>query len=212
MQRHLAHRHVGIVTVVLFGMLIGLGTVGNAHAQAFCDPYGFVVLGAEIQTLQTTINTLQTKVDALQNATAPRRFYLTKDAAFDGSHALTACALGFHMASLFEIFDPTTLQYDSNLGFSQLPPALSDIGAGPPNRSSTGGPGTGWIRTGNVSGNGLTAGTFNCNAYTSNSLGANGTIVALNDNWNEASQAVSPWRATTEGCNRQLRVWCVEDR
>src|SRR5262249_17819199 len=159
------------------------------------------VLGDMIQALQQSVNTLQAKVDALQNATTPRRFYLTKDDSFDGSQAPTACAIGFHMANLFEIFDPTTLQYDSNLGFSQLPPALSDMGSGPPNRSGPGSPGSGWIRTGNVSGNGVTAGALDCNAYTSNSIGASGTTVALNDDWNEASQAVSPWRATTGGCN-----------
>jgi len=211
MQRHLAPRRAGIGTVVLLSALIGLGAADHVHAQADFDTYGFKVLGDAIQALQQSVNTLQAQVTALQNAAVPRRFYLTKDAAFDGSQAPTACALGFHMANLFEIFDPTTLQYDSNLGFSQLPPALSDIGSGPPNRS--GGPGNGWIRTGNVSGNGVTAGALDCNAYTSNSPGApGGTTVALNDNWNEASQAVSPWRASTEGCSQHLRVWCVEDR
>lgn len=64
-----------------------------------------------------------------------RKFYLTRDR-YDGSHALSACADGYHMASLW-ILDPSNLSYDTNLGIS-----LADAGFGPPVVAP------GWIRTG----------------------------------------------------------------
>ena len=45
-----------------------------------------------------------------------RRFYLTPTE-HDGAHALAACSADFHMASLWEIFDPSNLVYDTTLGF-----------------------------------------------------------------------------------------------
>ena len=69
----------------------------------------------------------------------PREFYLTKTS-FDGAHALTACASGFHMASLWEIFNVSVLEYDTSLGFTS-----ADSGFGPPTVQN------GWIRTGYIS-------------------------------------------------------------
>src|SRR5262245_60366073 len=65
---------------------------------------------------------------------AKNKFYLTKDG-FQGNAVLTACDAGFHMASLWEIHDPSNLQYDTR-GFT-----LADAGSGPPAV-------LGWIRTG----------------------------------------------------------------
>jgi len=56
---------------------------------------------------------------------------------FDGAHALTACVLGFHMASLWEIFNVSVLEYDTSLGAT-----MDDSGSGPPADV------LGWIRTG----------------------------------------------------------------
>ena len=85
-----------------------------------------------------------------------RTFYLTKDF-HDGSQALTACAPGFHMASLWEIFDPSNLRYDATLGFTR-----DDSGSGPPQGSF------GWIRTGTGATTSNFAGVGNCNAWQSN--------------------------------------------
>ena len=43
-----------------------------------------------------------------------KSFYLTKTS-HNGSQVLTACAEGYHMASLWEIFDTSNLRYDTAL-------------------------------------------------------------------------------------------------
>jgi hypothetical protein len=48
-------------------------------------------------------------------AKEPRSFYLTQSL-FTGSDALSACADGYHMASLWEVFDTTGLKYNTTLG------------------------------------------------------------------------------------------------
>ena len=136
-----------------------------------------------------------------------RKFYLTQGQ-YDGSQTLSACADGYHMASLWEILDPSNLSYDTNLGVT-----LADSGSGPP----TVGPG--WIRTGFLASAGITAadgsvqaGTANCQAWTSASSEAHGTYVylppyaAITD-----ATVISPWVADTTKCNTDYRVWCVQD-
>ena len=68
-------------------------------------------------------------------AAKARKFYLTQNT-FTGSQALTACADRYHMASLWEIFEVSTLRYDSENGLT-----LDDSGSGPPVAA-------GWARTG----------------------------------------------------------------
>ena len=68
-----------------------------------------------------------------------KSYYVTKTS-HDGSEALTACAEGYHMASLWEIFDTSNLRYDTQLGAT-----AQDSGLGPPSIS---GLSEGWIRTG----------------------------------------------------------------
>ena len=86
-------------------------------------------------------------------STAPTRGYYLTTGTFDGSHALAACSAGYHMASVWEIHEPSNLRYDTNLGFN-----LDDSGLGPPT-----GPG-GWIRTGLVSNVSGVTGVGNCAA------------------------------------------------
>jgi hypothetical protein len=80
---------------------------------------------------------------------------LTKNSA-DGSQALTACAAGFHMASLWEIFDPSNLQYDGTLGRTN-----DDSGFGPPTADFF--LNGGWVRTGFGSSATGAVGETNCN-------------------------------------------------
>jgi len=132
----------------------------------------------------------------------PRSFYLTRTG-HDGIEALTACAPGYHMASLWEIFDPTDLRYDTSLGFVQ-----DDSGAGPPI-------GFGWIRTGVEAR--LVSNTFggpvNCRAWTSdNGALHEGTAVSLTNVWHSsAGSPLSHWQATVSTCADPFRVWCVQD-
>lgn len=129
-----------------------------------------------------------------------RGYYVTQDF-HDGSEALTACAAGFHMASLWEIFDPSSLQYDTTLGFTS-----DDSGSGPSVAR-------GWIRTGV----GAQASEFsslpNCNAWTSNLHADHGTEVNLAPTWESPATPtpISPWIKSTVTCAEIERVWCVED-
>ena len=60
-----------------------------------------------------------------------REFYLTQLRHLAGE-ATTACA-GFHMASMWEILDPSNLRYNTNLGFMKRLwiSASERVGAGP---------------------------------------------------------------------------------
>lgn len=128
-----------------------------------------------------------------------RKFYITPNQ-YSGRQALTACAAGYHMASLWEIFDFSNLRYDTTLGVTQ-----ADSGFGPPNFS-------GWIRTGFFDTGSSTPGVGNCQAWTSNNNSDQGTIVGIGGfNWDSPSTRVSPWSAATRPCDAPISVWCVQD-
>ena len=147
----------------------------------------------------------------------PRRaFYLT-NSRWDGASAPGACADGFHMASLWEILDPTDLRYATEVSDKKR---NSDSGFGPPAREA------GWIRTGNSSRSDQTdlnskgdGGVVNCDAYTSNSSDAEGSVVFLSDCWQDADdcsdsfgrEAASWWISAEQRCDVTQEVWCVED-
>lgn len=147
----------------------------------------------------------------------PRRaFYLT-NSRWDGASAPSACADGFHMASLWEILDPTDLRYATEETDRQR---KADTGFGPPSREA------GWIRTGQASRSDRTdsnskgdGGVVNCDAYTSNSSDADGSVVFLSDCWQDADdcndnfgrEAASWWIAAELPCDLTQEVWCVED-
>src|SRR5262249_30720228 len=129
-------------------------------------------------------------------------FYLTKNG-YNGTEALTACAAGYHMASLFEIRDPSNLRYNTDLGL-----VFHDSGFGPPANFF------GWIRT-------RTDGPFdipnpgqgNCDLWTVGGGGAFGTAVMLSDQWGDLTKVnvATPWLAFAEQCSLPFRVWCVQD-
>lgn len=128
-----------------------------------------------------------------------RQFYLSLSSA-NGANAGSACALGYHMASLWEIFDLASLRYNTSLGTTR-----ADSGSGPPSGL------VGWVRTGfdnsNVDGR---AGVDNCLHYTTTA--GHGTGVQLTVlNWSGASQRISPWEASRVSCSNVAKVWCVEN-
>lgn len=133
-----------------------------------------------------------------------RLYYMSTDF-FQGNQTLTACEPGFHMASLWEIFNFSVLTYDTSRGI-----VSPDSGFGPPSSLF------GWIRTGfgsfSTTGN---PGQDNCNVWTSNSASHNGSVASPVSPWvNEsvAGQAlVLPWRGLISTCNANWPVWCVED-
>jgi hypothetical protein len=141
--------------------------------------------------------------DGRCNARGARRFYLTTGVA-NGANALNACVQGFHMASLWELFDLSTLSYDTNLGFT-----AGDSGGGPSNSWG------GWIRTGAEA---ETDGSFgpgfpNCDVWRSSSSGDFGSGVALSGEWSDADPhaGTAPWLGIFAPCDYFLRTWCVED-
>ena len=64
-----------------------------------------------------------------------RQYYLTVIGYYP-TQILTACADGYHFASLWEILNISKLQYNNSLGFNS-----TDSGSGPNTTS-------GWVRTG----------------------------------------------------------------
>ena len=128
-----------------------------------------------------------------------REYYLTYATVPDAPHALTACASGYHMASLWEILDTSSLKYNTGLGA-----ARDDSGQGPPAQWA------GWVRTGDGSGNTATPGQADCNAWTSNSASYYGTYAQLPSDWTSAEN-IHVWLTYTTLCSHSARVWCVQD-
>ena len=129
-----------------------------------------------------------------------RRFYLSKDTA-QGSDAKDICGPGFHFASLWEILDPSGLEYDKDLGFTSI-----DSGDGVPTT------GDGWIRTGYSSSTTGGPGQVNCTVWTDSSASSIGSVATIHPDWmNPGVHDVHIWNLYTLSCNQSLRVWCVQD-
>jgi len=137
--------------------------------------------------------------DAPQAASDGMRKYYLKAGFFDGMHAISACDSGYHFASLWEILDPSNLQYNNTLGYNRL-----DSGQGPPART------TGFVRTG-YDGHVLNApGDANCDNWSSDSSGEWGSSAGLEDIWTTGGE-MHVWDVSTRECDSIGYVWCVED-
>jgi hypothetical protein len=77
-------------------------------------------------------------MDALSGNANGNLFYLTNFSR-NANQVLTACAAGYHMASLWEIYDPSNLTYDTSHPEAYV---KADSGQGPPSLWY------GWVRTG----------------------------------------------------------------
>ena len=127
-----------------------------------------------------------------------KSFYLTPGS-YEGDAALKACASGFHMASLWEIRDTSTLQYNVRLGLTR-----GDSGSGPPTGE------WGWIRTGSGSSTYGNLGVPNCAAWTTNQGDPHyGTLASLSEEWDVPSSPIVPWMAAQISCDHAVHVWCV---
>jgi len=140
--------------------------------------------------------------DQLCATTGKRLFYMTPTNHL-GANADTACAPGFHFASLYEIADVTALEYDESRG-STAP----DSGQGPP--SSAPGSGEAWIRTGFSSSVTATGGIGNCAVWTSSSASDNGSTAQLAQVWGTGG-SLDPWSTAWDQCISLNQVWCVQD-
>jgi hypothetical protein len=139
------------------------------------------------------------ETEAAQPAsTGMRQYYLTLGSFF-GDEVLGACAAGYHTASLWEMADPTNLEYNHSLGLGS-----GDSGQGPPTEA-------GWVRTGYVSSGLCVAGRGNCDAWTSASSADCGTLVGLPSEWTADDEDMGVWEARTSQCIADTHVWCIED-
>jgi len=141
--------------------------------------------------------------DGSCSARGTRRFYLTKNS-FTGSQTLTACAPGYHFASLWEIHDVGALEYDVRLGAT-----YSDSGAGPSNEK-------GWVRSGDFNATAQNGSREpNCAGWTSSAFEDFGVTVSLHQDWRStvAYSPIAPWRLYQRmWCSQAgVGVWCVED-
>jgi hypothetical protein len=127
-----------------------------------------------------------------------RKFYVTP-LYYDGSQAMDACDDGYHMASLWEILDPSNLKYDTTRGATQ-----ADSGYGPPSYFA------GWVRTGYSNSGPDIQGMASCQVWTSKSGSNDGTAVYLPGDW-MTGQDIHVWKAYTTPCINFVSVWCVED-
>ena len=121
-------------------------------------------------------------------------YYLTQEQ-YPGDQVPSACGLGFHTASLWEILDTTNLRYNTRLGYTRR-----DSGYGPP---TTGG----WVRTGHASDSTDLAGEGNCEDWTS--ISGYGSWVYLPGNWEAGYETLMGWAVGTRACSEPLQVWCV---
>jgi hypothetical protein len=133
-------------------------------------------------------------------AAAGRRAYYQTFSGFAGGLATIACDPGFHMASIWELESLAGLRYDTTRGRT-----AADSGEGPPIFAA-------WIRTGTsdkVSGG---PGIANCDAWTTSSSGASGTVAGL-DAVQGAGVFVpgTAWFLQSPTCNGSKPVWCIED-
>jgi hypothetical protein len=151
----------------------------------------------------TGVRTVAAEAETAQAASdGMRQFYLTKDG-YQGDAAKTACAAGYHMASFWEIADPSNLKYSTTLGHT-----LTDSGQGPP--SFYGGV-LGWVHTGYVAHTAGDVGRANCNLWTSPSASHRGTSAYLHYEWTGGWQDIGVWSVGHSGCQLENHVWCIED-
>jgi hypothetical protein len=132
-------------------------------------------------------------------AAGAKKFFLTVDS-FPGNAALDACGKGYHMASIWEIYDVTQLKYDAKRG-----QVREDTGSGPLATIP------GWVRTGGAAYTGADRGIANCSAWTSNLDTDNGTIVSLGGFWDAPAIRSSPWEPALASCNAIVPVWCKQN-
>lgn len=147
--------------------------------------------------------------DASCSRRGARRYYLTTQASNGDFDTATVCDPGFHFASIHELRDVTTLEYDARRG----PTATGiDSAVGGP---YTGSNGWGWIRTGFASpaflSNNGEPGDADCNGWAVVGGASQGTRAKPTDTWDTPPLAAGTWETELVFCNTTNRLWCVED-
>ena len=125
--------------------------------------------------------------------TSKRRVYVTENK-FSGATALSACTLGFHMATKSELFDISGYDYDTELAL--IPVAAPDSGLGPPYAYGA------WVRGSRNN---------NCNTWSTSSSGVAGTILIWAPS-DTSDSLTTAFKQETILCSSEIYVWCAEDR
>jgi hypothetical protein len=164
--------------------------------------------------LLTTLTVNRTRAIVPGSPSAPsvasgvRQYYLSRTLA-QANEARSVCADGYHFASIWEIADPSTLEYNTSLGLSS-----PDSGSGPPTAISfMGSPLTarGWVRTGFSYSVSDLPGQANCGNWVSNYGFYWGTVANLPSKWTSGGQDIGVWNVDVNTCDTALWVWCVQD-
>jgi len=137
-----------------------------------------------------------------------RKFYRTSTA-YTPTLATTACAPGYHFASIWELLDPSNLEYTCDPLDAWCQSLYYDLGEGPPT-GSEGWPLQAYVRTGynaDVSG---VRGQANCDNWASDDPSDYGTLASLTHEWGVVED-LFVWDIGLNPCHTKAGVWCVED-
>ncbi len=137
-----------------------------------------------------------------------RQYYLSR-MLVQANKVRSACASGYHFASIWELADPSALKYDTSRGLSS-----SDSGGGPPTTINyMGNPLTarGWVRTSFSYSVSAISGHANCGNWLNNYGLYWGTTANLPSNWIGNEQDIGVWDVGVGTCDTSLWVWCVQD-
>jgi hypothetical protein len=155
-----------------------------------------------------TVNQVRANSITAPNVWEGRQFYLSV-LPYQANAARTACESGYHMASIWEIADPSALIYNPTLGRTG-----TDSGSGPPSQLSGFGysfPARGWVRTGYSYSVSDIPGQANCGTWLSNNEFYWGTSANLPSNWTGGEVDIGLWNIEVSTCDTSMRVWCIED-
>jgi hypothetical protein len=153
------------------------------------------VFGQSVSGGRATVGNICDDFRCRANLARPK-YYLTT-ATVLGGFALTACQAGFHMASMYELWDPSNLEYVSPPGVT-----YSDLGTGPPASP-------GWVHTGGTTSSSSTDPAPNCDDWISASSVKYGTVFRYR--YSHASGIPPSLLAFSESCDDAQRVWCIQD-
>ena len=173
---------------------------------------GFSRAGNPVYALQATANATNEAVGTLQatvNDGVPARakmYYLTVTS-FTGGSAIKACDSGFHMASISEIQDPSSLQYATcSTPAHEASPSTVESSHKPNHM--------GWVRTGSFP---LAGVPDNCDFWMSSSDRQRGTTMERYSSRGSvrpepsATDPITSWHKMLTSCALPKHVWCVED-
>jgi hypothetical protein len=177
----------GLVAVLIAALLVVAGVGYLAWGQQ----------GAEASSPQAS-------QASVASSTGMRKFYLSYYGHQGNLDVDTVCALGYHMASLWEIVDLSNLKYATDLVASGVAESRDDAGHGPPTFL------IGWVHTGYDNSHTGSAGQANCDGWSSSDENHYGTAAALPRDWALGAD-IGAWEFDVEACNIYAKVWCIED-